>query len=188
MAAIMGMAINYVIISGIRDSNSTPDDPTLGHHLDFEFNGIACNVNNLGEFTLTYNGASKIDGTPEDSVDSDSVGTSITITADGSLNILDKDSNESIVIDRPNGNINITASTGVTVNAPQIKLGAQANSPAVIGTQLVSILTELITQLSILTVITTVPGSPTSPPVNVAAFASIQAQLNTLLSQVILVQ
>lgn len=186
MVAIMGMQINYVIISGLRDSNSTPDDPTLGHHIDFEFNGISVNINNDGELIVTYGGATKIDGTNRDDVDESAIGTSISITKDGSLSIVDKDANESIVIDRPGGNLNVTASSGVSISAPQIKLGPAPNSPAVIGSQLVNILTQIITALTSLTV--TVAGAPSSPPINAPILVAIQAQLNTILSQCVSLQ
>jgi len=186
MLAINGDRQNYVIIGGIRNSKADPIGSDLGHNLDFNFNGISCNINKNGEFTLSYGGATKIDGTLEDSVDSDAVGTTLTITADGSLSIVDNSSNESIIIDRPNGAINVTASSAVTVRAPVINLGTQANSPAVIGTQLVSILTDILTNLQALTV--TCMGAPSTPPLNAPAFASSAAQLQNILSQVVNLQ
>jgi hypothetical protein len=186
MMAINGDRNNYVIISGIRSNKSTPDDPTLGHHLDFEFNGVSVNINNDGEFTLTYGGATKNDGTNRDDVDQSATGTTIQITKDGSLSVTDQDAKESIVIDRPRGNLNVTASSGVAINAPQIKLGPAPNSPAVIGTALVDILTQLISAIS--AIVVTTAGAPSSPPVNAPAFVAIQAQLNTILSTIITLQ
>jgi hypothetical protein len=186
MICILGMTPNYVIISGLRDSNSPIDDKSTGHHLDFNFNGIECNINNDGELTLTYSGATKADGTLQDDVDTDAVGTTLTITKDGSLSIVDNSSNESIVIDRPNGNINVAASSGVTIKAQQIALGPQPNSPAVIGTQLVSVLQQLCLAISSISVVTA--GAPSSPPVNAAQFVEISSTLNTILSQIVTLQ
>jgi hypothetical protein len=186
MLAINGDRQNYVIISGIRNSQADPIDSDTGHHLDFNFNGIECNINNDGELTLTYSGATKADGTLQDDVDTDAVGTTLTITKDGSLSIVDNSSNESIVIDRPNGNINVAASSGVTIKAQQIALGPQPNSPAVIGTQLVSVLQQLCLAISSISVVTA--GAPSSPPVNAAQFVEISSTLNTILSQIVTLQ
>lgn len=43
-----------------------------------------------------------------------------------------------------------------------------------------SILSDLISQLELLTVTCSAPGSPSSPPINVAALTAVKARLNTL--------
>lgn len=63
-----------------------------------------------------------------------------------------------------------------------VELGS-ADEPSVLGQQLVSVLSELLSALSALTVPCSSPGSPSGPPVNIDQFTSINGKLNTILSQ-----
>jgi len=56
-------------------------------------------------------------------------------------------------------------------------------NPLVLGNELVTILTNLITQISLLTVICSSPGSPSSPPVNAGAISQLTSQLQQFLSE-----
>lgn len=126
LMAINGNRNNYIIVGGIRNSKSNPISADLGHHLDFSFQGVTANVNNSGELTISYTGAQNIDGTLRSDVDQDAVGTTIQFQKNGSLIILDKDSKESILIDRPNGKIQIGASTEIDLNAPQVTINGSS--------------------------------------------------------------
>lgn len=50
------------------------------------------------------------------------------------------------------------------------------------GDSLAAVLTDLITQLSVLTVTCTAPGSPSSPPINTAAITALQTRINSILT------
>ena len=67
----------------------------------------------------------------------------------------------------------------------QFFLGKDATEQAVLGNVLVSLLTDLITQIKLITVICAAPSNPSSVPVNAAAFDIVAQQLETALSEVV---
>jgi hypothetical protein len=84
--------------------------------------------------------------------------------------------------------IEVGAST-VTVEGSQINLENNKTIYNLAGTghsieqgaeSLKAILNDLMTQLEVLTVTCTAPGSPSSVPINVAAITAVKARLNTL--------
>jgi hypothetical protein len=67
--------------------------------------------------------------------------------------------------------------------AARVELGANgASDPVTKSQELISILTDLFTQLSLLTVTCTAPGSPSSPPINAPAFTKLIARLQSIAS------
>lgn len=126
-----------------------------------------------------------------------SVNNNINFDSNKKINIKSKDNNinletESGIINinsskntniKSNNSINIEASKNINMSATRINLGQNASEPLVLGNQLVSILQELITALSTLTVTCSSPGSPSSPPINAPQFQSILTKLNTILSK-----
>lgn len=77
-----------------------------------------------------------------------------------------------------NGEIDVTGQKIVETGNVQHNNGSE---PMVKGQTLMNLLNELLSACMALTV--TTPVGPSTPPVNVAQFASIQAKLNTILSQ-----
>lgn len=97
-----GESINPVIIGGLRDPADAEDDPDLGHHLHFVFNGIDAFVNKDGELTITCKGASKLDGTAADSVETKLIGTSVQLLKTGNFKVSTGDGKQTLLIDRKN--------------------------------------------------------------------------------------
>lgn len=182
---------NAVIIGGIRDSNGPVDDPALGHHLHWRFNGIDASINKDGELVIEYQGAQNNDGSLADGVDEKSTGTTITFSKDGNVEIADavKDGDQTvaknlILLDHVNSKIVITADKEVNVNAVKITHGAaDADQPAIRGNDWKDLMGKMIDAIAQLTVTTGV-GVSTSPN-NVAVFQEIKSQLGGPLSDVV---
>ena len=62
-----------------------------------------------------------------------------------------------------------------TIKAKQFKVASDTES-------LYSLLNDILTQVQALTVTCVAPGSPSSPPINLAAFTAIQVRLQTFLT------
>lgn len=184
--AINGMPVNYMIIGGIRNSKALKMDPADGHHLDFSFNGVEARINDDGEFSLSYTGANNADGSLRDGVDSNSIGTNVTISKNGDLVLADGGGNNSVTISHSDNKITIEAASEIDIKSNQVKIGTAPTEPAVLGNQLASILNQLLIAIQALTV--NVLGSPSTPPMNLAQFTEIQTQLNTILSQSVTIQ
>lgn len=82
--------------------------------------------------------------------------------------------------------INIESKNKVVLKSKNINLSSDnpADAP-VLFNQLQQILTELLTQMSIMTVTCSAPGSPSTVPVNTAAFINLIQRLNNLKSKYI---
>ena len=85
------------------------------------------------------------------------------------------------------GSAALTAESSFLIDFTSLQLGATATEPAVLGTQLYNFLTSLLLWLSTNTHTSSVPGSPTSPPV-VPPQPVIQPDPSQLLSKSILLQ
>lgn len=82
--------------------------------------------------------------------------------------------------------INAKANSKAVLDCKNINLSGVAPSDApVLFNQLNILMTQLCTALSTLTVVCSAPGSPSSPPVNMAIFQSIQGSLSMLKSKFI---
>lgn len=122
LLCVNGETNNAVIIGGIRDFHSDPDDRVDGHHQHSQFNGIDVLINNDGELIVTYEGATKLDGMIRDDVDGDVVGTFIKIAKDGSLTLSDKNGYNSIIISPTGASVTVTADQEIDVNTKTIAL------------------------------------------------------------------
>jgi hypothetical protein len=105
-------------------------------------------------------------------------------TPAGNLIIIDDTVDaESILVKRKGDNEYIKLELDkLTLEATQIKLGANGDENAVMGDTLKQTLNDLISQIESLTVVCAAPGIPSSPPVNLIAFSTIKATLDTILS------
>lgn len=180
-----GESTNPIIVSGIpdaaRDPDPDPDPDQDGHHFEAEFNGVHFDVNNDGEFTLTYGGATNADGTLADGVDEDAVGTTITFSKDGNVTVADTDGSNSILLDHKNKKVQVTT-TECDIIAKTIKHGdADASQPLVLGNAWKDWMNNVLTAIGQLTVMTAV--GPSTVPINAPLFQALAQQLNTLLSQ-----
>lgn len=113
-----------VIIGGLRDQadtsdqNATKDD---GINMYFVFNGIQAKIDKNGQLLLTYGGATQLDGTLTDNVDSKKVGTNLLFDKNGSWSVssLDPDDNsqvdQSIILDNDNRQILIKPKNGLLI-------------------------------------------------------------------------
>lgn len=85
------------------------------------------------------------------------------------------------------GNIELSNFEPVTgIETTKVNLGSGANESAIKGDTLVSLLGELITAITTMTVGTI--GGPSTVPLNVAVFKAIQARLVTALSRTVVVK
>jgi hypothetical protein len=200
LLCINGESNNAVIIGGIRDDQDdaeekgTKDDP--GHHLRFAFNGIGVTVDNDGQLTVTYGGATKADGTTD--VDDSKIGTSLFLDKDGGARLGDKDAKNSFFVDHANSKVVISRDTAFELGAHTdfMLLGqsfrqAQQQMNAQLQAQLQTLQQLLITAGTAIattsTAPTPVPGlpQPTLAPAGAAliAAAQIAAQMGQTIQQ-----
>ena len=66
IACINGDKNNSVIINGLRQPNRTEVDVSDFRYFDFLFNGVAVNITDDGGLKITVNGATKVNGDPDD--------------------------------------------------------------------------------------------------------------------------
>jgi hypothetical protein len=98
LLCINGEHSNAVILGGLRDQSEKKsgfgdkEAKDLGHYAYFNFNGVAAYIDNDGQFLLSYNGKTKVDGTTD--VDKKSRGTRMAFLKDGSWNINTRDPND----------------------------------------------------------------------------------------------
>jgi hypothetical protein len=97
-----GQRTRAYILGGVRDPRDERDKESkdLGHHLNFEFNGIGVFINKDGELTLTYKGKTLIDGKVD--AKDEQVGTYFRLDEDGNALLSDKDGKNSLLIDHKN--------------------------------------------------------------------------------------
>ena len=95
--------------------------------------------------------------------------------------------NPEIVTYHPSGAYSFIDSDGKIWNySPEgieNKSGSATTEPTILGTQLKTTLENLIDTINAITVTCSAPGSPSSIPINAAAFTLIKANLSTILSQ-----
>ena len=180
---VEGSAKRAFIVGGIRDERSSPDDPSKGHHFSWEFNGVNCQVNDDGSWTVVNKGKTTNLGDVDPKANKAGIGTTIKTEANGNIVVATPNNNQTITIDNTNNSITINADKELTINGSRINIGRGANEPAVLGQQLVGVLQDLIQAITTMTMFSTgSPGLITSPPINAPAFAVILARLQTILS------
>jgi hypothetical protein len=120
LMCINGDQQKAIILGAVEDTRvQRVEQSQDGHHLFFEFNGIQVTIDKSGQLKLLHRGATKIDGTQEDSNASDTEGTSISITQDGNITIATKDSAQFIAINHADKKIQIQADQDYTVESNQ---------------------------------------------------------------------
>lgn len=77
-----------VILGGIRDSEDAPDDDNLGHNYFREFNGVREFIDNDGQFSVTFTGATDYDGKLKDGVDEAASGCYFKFLKNGNFEIV----------------------------------------------------------------------------------------------------
>jgi hypothetical protein len=182
LLCINGESQNAVILGGIRNAKSKLKDKKIdGHHQHTVFNGIDLLINKDGELTLTYGGATKLDGTLLDSVDQEAVGTFVKIEKNGNLTISDAKGENKIFVDRVHGKVQVTATEEIDHVAKKVRLGdGETDDPVVGGNELKKILEDLIKAINQLTVPTS--NGPSGTPINASAFSAVAARLGSMLS------
>jgi hypothetical protein len=114
----------------------------------------------------------------------DGYGNALTII-DGEISVVDALNNS---ISLKEGEMKINSDSvniidkQLVINGETVTI-AEGTEPLVLGQQLVTLLTNLINQISILTVTCSSPGSPSSPPINGPVISQLSSQLQQLLSQ-----
>lgn len=112
-----GETSNALIIAGLRDGGNTTaaDGTNLGHHLIFSFNGIDFIINDDGELSLRFSGATKADGSLRDGVQATNSGTFFKMTKDGSMDL--GNGKEHLAVDHQNNVVTIQADQDINVDA-----------------------------------------------------------------------
>lgn len=130
MLCVNGAMTQPIIIGGVHDQKdlSQKDASKQGRHLNFVFNGVGFDVNDSGEFTVTYGGKTKMDGTLDDGVDKNVVGTTIQMLKDGSV-LVKSPTGQLFNIDQTNKTVKISGKDKVQVDAEgsvEVKAGGAA--------------------------------------------------------------
>jgi hypothetical protein len=112
-----------MIIGGIKDTASTEVDQNRGHNLFFEFNGLRFVVDKEGQATVTFRGATKVDGTLSDDADANAEGTSIAFTKDGTVTVSTPDQDQYVKINHKDKKIQIQASGNVEIKSTGVQVG-----------------------------------------------------------------
>jgi hypothetical protein len=184
---INGEQNSGMIISGVRstadsDKGIIPVDRTKDFaRFEWEYNGINFLIQDDGSVTVTYKGATKNDGNLRDSVDKKAVGTSLNINKDGDFKVATRD--QYLELNHKDNVLKIFGKNRLTLHAENIDLGNAATEQAVLGNTLVKFIQSILDEISKIQVITAVGTS--SPPTNIAAFASLRAQASKILSSFI---
>jgi len=143
LLCISGDQQRALILGGVQDLKDDGQAKQAdGHNLFFEFNGVRFTVDKDGQPTLLFRGATAVDGTLNQGVDSQASGTKIAITRDGNLTVATagdqqllrlnhRDRKIEIVADnqwscRVNGDLKIEAGRGVDISTSLGGVGIQA--------------------------------------------------------------
>lgn len=139
ISCVNGDRREALIIGGYPHSQSTEDDPSLGHNLLFSFNGISIEVNKDGELTLDFHGATKDDGTPADSVAPGETGSQLQFRKSGSIVLQTFNSNNYIKLNNfgenagdidihTNNNLNLLASSVSSICTIKATMGVKVGA------------------------------------------------------------
>jgi hypothetical protein len=153
-----------VIIGMLQNEKGPPENREDGSHLDSSFNGITTSINKDGEYTLTFTDQPvDLETNKVKDPDPDKAGSFFKINKDGSV-ILNDNAGASITIDKPNHNINVTASGETRIGS------ASSDEHLVLGATLRAALADLLSYLG------SFAGNPAIPgvPVGVNVIAQIQ--------------
>jgi hypothetical protein len=103
---VNGSSRRAYIVGGVteipdKDDLEKKDD---GHNLAFEFNGIGFGIDREGQAKLTFRGATKIDGSLDESAGADEANgpTTVELLKNGNFTLYTKDSKQSLTLDHEN--------------------------------------------------------------------------------------
>lgn len=122
-----GMPDKSIIIGSVTHPDRTSTLIGQEKHLEGEFNGVNIKVNQDGSASFTFQGQTDNNGKV---VDSSQGNTVVSVLADGSFQVQHSTITFSMA---RSGQCNITASQMITVDAPTIKLGANATEAVIKG-------------------------------------------------------
>jgi hypothetical protein len=153
------------IVGGLRDQGKDDDLGTkeLGHHYDWEFNGIAVGVDKTGAWILERRGPTQADGTVKDD-DAKTAGATITVAADGSITVVSPDMKQSVNIDHANHVVVVTGDAKVVTDADRIEHGVDADQPHLCGNDWSDLMKDILTEIAKIQVVCAV--GQTSIPIN----------------------
>lgn len=191
LLCVNGSEGKVVILGGLREAtkdskDSDKGEKEKGHHAYFVFNGVKFSVNDDGSWEMVCGGPTDTDGTARKDENNQLIvketdkGTTIKVDKTGGMSIFTKDNKEQITIDHVNSAISIKTEKTVTIQSPQIFLGKEADEKLVLGNKWASLMGDLISALTSLTVPTAV--GPSGPPINSAQIAALKQKLQACLS------
>lgn len=103
------MATGSAVIVGALPHHDNQFDRNKGHHYAWQFNGLKTEVDKAGQYRLIFNGATKADGTIEDSADPNASGATFQITKDGSIKLFTKDESQFIDFNHSQKTVSLTS-------------------------------------------------------------------------------
>jgi hypothetical protein len=89
LLCVNGRTTQALIIGGAHDPNQPDDDKADGHNYEFEFNGANLLINDDGELSIKYQGATDINGDPRKGVDTAKTGATLKFDKDGNWSVTD---------------------------------------------------------------------------------------------------
>lgn len=108
LLCVNGQTTRAMILGGLRDlitNDQDADKKEDGHHYFSEFNGISYSINDAGEYTLKFRGATKVDGTLRGE---DHGPTTVQLLKDGSFKVSDA-GGQVVHVDHANKRIHLEA-------------------------------------------------------------------------------
>jgi hypothetical protein len=168
-----------VIIGAYPNPNIPPANQSedLGHHLDFEFNGIKIGIDKDGVLTLERRGATDDNGDVISDY-SDGSGAKITLSKEGNVLVEAGTSKKvSIQLNGSTGEVNLTSEGNVNIN-PGAGKGVVVNSgshPIIRGDTFLSDLMSVLTPVA-----TSVAATLSAVPATAAAGAKLQTDVTKM--------
>ena len=111
-----GNSQSGIIIGGLPHTEGTVvDSKYKGHHWERRFNGLTMKVDEEGQFTLAFEGATNADGSLADSADPAANGSQMTFTRDGAIKLETKDGQQSLHLDHAKNKITVRANSELEI-------------------------------------------------------------------------
>lgn len=114
-----------IIVGGINDSQDlaaqdlSTEKKADGHNLRFEFNGAQVAINDAGEVQVRYRGKTKVDGSLDDSADSNAEGSTVIFDKTGGIKLYTKDQAQYVYLNNKDKKIEILADSDWNVKSNQ---------------------------------------------------------------------
>lgn len=169
------------IVGGVKDQRQDErGTSSLGHHLEWEFNGAHLAVRDDGSWQLENRGKTSADGTADPKRDKDGAGTKLTCEANGNF-VVETARGQFIRIDHKAGTVEVSGEKKLTLVADRVNLGSDADEHAVLGDQLKAVMERMIDLVLKPDAYATAVG-PTLGAIHSAEWLKLRSDLSKVLS------